>query len=261
MTTTEWAGGDPTVAVAELRWILEQAISGSARTMQTAIGPSELGTPCDWCLGHKLAGIPELRDLAWLPTIGTAVHGWAEQVVNAFNVQLIEAGGDGRFLTEGRVHVGDVDGTQVWGTSDVFDVVTGTVIDYKITGTTTLRTARSKGPSLTYQRQAHLYGRGWAALGFTVSNVAIWYLPRNDVSLDRAVLWTTAYDEQVALDTLARADALARAIRLAGPDVVLPQLARAPDCFSCPRYPAEDGSAPLPPGRSTPKSLTALLAG
>jgi hypothetical protein len=88
--------------------------------------------------------------------------------------------------------------------------------------------------------------------------VAIWYLPRNATSVDHGVQWSEPYDEQIALDTLARADAFARAIRLAGPDAVLASLPVTQGCHSCARYPLPDGTIPPAPGHA-PSSLNDLI--
>lgn len=260
---TQWAGGDPSVAVAELQWVLERAITGAARSVQTAIGPSELGIDCVRCLAYKLAGRPQARDAAWLPTIGTAVHAWAQNAVDAHNHAMFRRHGcDARFLTEQRVVVGAYDGTQVAGTCDLFDVVTGTVVDYKVVGDTTLRKVRSTGPSAQYVTQAHLYGRGWERLGFTVSHVGIWYLPRNGTSLGGGKLWTAPYDEAVAVAALERADALSKAIAAVGIDTLAPGLPVAQGCWDCPRYdptmpaPTRGTRTPLPP---TPDLTGAVL--
>jgi cytochrome c5 len=249
---------DHRVVWSEYQAVIEHAITQDPRTLQTRIGPSGLGTECDWCLGHMLAGIPERRDVAWLPTIGKAVHVWLEEAFTAFNAAL--PAGHVRYLLETRVAVGEVDGVQITGNADVYDLATRTLTDWKITGVTTMRKARRYGASQVYRRQQHLYARGLTARGLTVDRVQVAYLPRNEPNLGSAYVWGEAYDEQVALDTLARADALARAIRLAGPDVVLPQLARAPNCFSCPRYPAADGTAPEAPGRPPTDGLAGLIA-
>jgi hypothetical protein len=60
---------------AEYRNIVERAIDNTPRSLQTRIGPSEIGNPCDACLINKLAGTPERREpgTSWLPFIGTRV--------------------------------------------------------------------------------------------------------------------------------------------------------------------------------------------
>lgn len=252
-------GGNPDVTWAEYRHVVEQAITDHPRSQQTRIGPSELGIDCLRCLGHKLAGVPEEREAAWLPTIGTAVHAWLAETFAQANAGMPQA----RFLVETTVSVGEVDGVDITGNADLYDLATGDVTDWKVVGATTLRDVKANGPSAQYRTQAHLYGRGFTRRGLPVENVRVAYLPRNSVTgLADAVIWSEPYDEQVALDALQRADALARAIRLAGADAVLPGLAASPGCYSCSRYPLPDGTFPPRPGHEhQPRTLTGLLAG
>lgn len=215
----------------DVRKIVENAILNQPRTLQQTIGPSEIGTDCDRCLGHKLAGTPKRQEVAWLPYVGTAMHSQLERV--------LEAAGN-RWSTEVRLLVGQIDGHDILGSCDLFDAETGTTVDYKLVGKTTLTSARI-GPSQQYRIQAHLYGRGWANDEYDVNTVAIWYLPRNAVSLEQSIWWQEPYDEQIALDALARADALAQAIRILGSEQVLPGLERKDGCYDCGRYPAFPG--------------------
>lgn len=196
----------------DLRPIIERAINSHPRTLQTALGPSEVGNACDRCLVHLLAG-QRGREIAtpWLPTVGTAVHAWLEAVFSP----------DPRFITEGRVCVGELGGEPLCGSSDLFDTHTGTVVDWKITGKSTRVAAQRHGPSLTYQRQAHLYGAGWAALGHDVKTVAIAFLPRDHVSLSASYVWQAPFSPQIAQDTLDRANRFLAWLDAFGLDAVL----------------------------------------
>ena len=232
---------DPEQTIPDLQAVLEHAIVNHERSLQKIIGPSSLGSACDRCLIQELAGLKPKEEVApWLPTIGTAVHEWAEAAI----IRHLAATGSDRYIPEGRVLVGTVGGQEIWGNSDLFDVHTGTVVDLKVTGTTTLRKTRKDGPSLTYQRQAHLYGKGWADKGFDVRSVAVWMLPRNGFTIGSGHLWQVDYDRAVAVATIARADQFAQWIASFGADAVL---AGAGPCagteFSCDDPKAEEKAA------------------
>jgi len=229
--------------VAQLRAIIEHDISNDPRTLQTALGPSEVGCACDRCLIHMLAGHQGQEvGVPWLPALGRAVHEANELAVTRHMLHQLDTGvsdfGE-EWITEGEVTVGDIDGEPITGHSDVFHKPTGTVVDYKVVGTTTLKKIRAdlSGVSLTYQRQGHMYGRGWARAGYTVRAVAIWFIPRNGFTLSQGRVWSAAYDEQVAVDALARATGFKQWINAFGADTVL---ASAPphtgDEFSCDKY-------------------------
>jgi len=287
----------------QLLQVITGAITAHPRSQQKRIGPSEMGTPCARKLGYKLAGHAEAeREPAWRPTIGTAVHAWlAEQFVGA-NMDawpaadavqanalvdglgpmtlLDPANPDGpgrpftpptlRYAVECTVNVGEVDGTPITGSCDLYDRVTATVVDWKVVGTSTLRKVKAHGPGPTYRAQAHLYGRGWRRRGVPCERVAVMFLP-NSGELTDAVWWSEPWDEQVALDALARADAIAAGIRVLGAGAMLANLPAVDDyCRSCPfRVPGSTdlsvgcpGAAPPPaPVSAVPSASQFLLGG
>lgn len=205
---------------AELLELIRTRIVHHPRSLQVAIGPSEIGHSCARRIGYKLAGKPERADQPpnWKATVGTAIHTWMEEMLDTDNLSYAQRtdSGQERWFIETRVNVGDINGTDIEGSCDVFDRVTGTVIDWKTNGQNILAKYRSKGPSEEYRAQAHLYGRGWQRKGITVRNVMIIFLPR-DGDLDQAVVWTEPYDEAIAVAALQRATGIALTLQQLGP--------------------------------------------
>lgn len=241
---------DPGAAAAELVAMIEARAARHPRSLQTAIGPSEIGSPCDRKLGHKLAGTPAKTDTAWWQVVGTAIHAHLEQwfadtdpADYAAHIQTWARGlnhtwpdllgGHPRFYTEPELYVGTVGGQPITGHSDLYDRLTAISWDWKLQGPTSLRTTRQQGPSATYRTQAHLYGLGWENAGMPIRHVGIMCLPRNGVLGDH-VAWTEPYDRQHALDALTRLNSISYALDLFGTDA-LAVLPRADDyCESCP---------------------------
>lgn len=224
-------GGDPSLVGAELRHHIEAAMAAHPRSQQVEIGPSEIGEPCTRKLGYKLAGVPERNPGGgdgWLPQIGTAVHTWLEGVLGGVNdTHPFE-----RYFLEETVTVGTVDGQQIKGHCDVYDRVTATVIDWKCVGDTQLKKYRAFGPGDTYRKQAHLYGKGWEDAGLPIDTVAVYFLPRNH-QLSGGYFWHEPYDRQIAVDALARLEAVAQALK--GGPAVLPLLPTTESfCNYCP---------------------------
>jgi hypothetical protein len=233
---TLYRGLDPAVAVPDLLKLIEDAIRNDPRTLQTRIGPSELGCACDRCLILMLAGRGPDEDAPWMPTIGHAVHDWIEGVI----VRHLMTSGSDRYIPEGKVAVGEIAGELITGHSDVFDTWTGTVVDWKVIGTTTLRKVNKEGLSLTYRRQAHLYGKGWEDAGYKVTSVAVAGLPRNGFHVGAGFLHQEDYDRSIAEHALARANMFAAAIRFDGLDKVLESAPpHTGSEFSCPDEKAE----------------------
>ena len=242
-----------------LRAVIEDGIANHPRTLQTALGPSDLATACDRCLVHLLAGHkPTEHVVPWLPTVGTAIHAWLDE---RFRFLAWSTPDGDRWHIEERVHVGQVAGTDIYGSCDLFDEATGTVTDWKLVGKTTLDKVRRSGASLTYQGQGHTYGRGWELLGHTVNRVQIIFLPRNAVSLQYAQVWTAPYSRAAADLVLQRANALHAGITTLGVDAVLAMTPpHTGEEFSCGKFPGDTPTSPVtaPAAAATPLTGIAL---
>lgn len=220
---------------AYLRTVIEDAITNHPRSLQAAVGPSELGMDCTRCLTHRLIGTEQRAEAAWLPTIGTAVHSWLDQ---AMRFHAMSSDDGDRWHIEERVTVGHINGTPVTGSTDLFDAHTGTVIDWKIVGTSTLRNVKASGATSQYRTQASLYGLGWQAAGYDVRAVLIYFLPRNSVTLADAIAWAAPFDPAPGQAALTRATTILQLVAAAGTDVALAAAGpHTDDGFTCRRYP------------------------
>lgn len=208
----EMRGGDPALLFAELKHVIANAIDNHPRSQQRRIGPSEIGEACARRIAYKLADIPESRTFpaAWRPTVGTAVHAWLEEAFATWNEQQHPLLGASRFLIETRVNAGTCAGFDLEGSCDLYDRVTATAIDWKIMGPTShkklatdLRAGR--GPRPTYRTQLHTYGRGWTRRGLPVDTVMLVALPAAG-ELNEALVWHAPYDENIAVQAMARLD-------------------------------------------------------
>lgn len=220
----------------EMHAIVEASMAYHPRSLQKRIGPSQLGTECTRCLAHWLAGDEERTELAWLPWIGTAAHERLELLMTENNNVRLTLGMEWRWITEATVTVGTVGGVEITGSTDLFDPATGTVLDYKCTGTTTLRKAKAHGPSQQYRTQAALYSLGWMAQGYDVKKNVIWFLPRNAISLRDGYWWESIPDLSAAREALDRANALHDAIQQLGAQPVVDAQPEHTDDFSCKRW-------------------------
>ena len=121
-----------TALLSDLTDVIKWTDNNSARSVQTTIGPSELGSLCDRKIAYRLAGVPEAN---WwsdpLPAIvGTAVHAWLEKAVNSFQqVHHMD-----RWLTEITVQPDPM----VKGHVDLYDKETASIIDWKTVSPTKL---------------------------------------------------------------------------------------------------------------------------
>jgi hypothetical protein len=205
---------DPDILASDLFATIGDALINQPRSLQRRIGPSEIGIPCDRRIGYILSDTPKVRDetVAWKPAIGTAMHElFADMFIKA-NMRLVESGNPWRYHVEERVTVGAINGVDITGSCDLFDAWSGAVWDWKTTSKNQLREKyRPHGPGEQYRTQFQLYGLGWKNRGFTVRTVGGIFFTRDGEFTDRHV-WSEPFDEQVALDALARANDIAAAL-------------------------------------------------
>lgn len=196
--------GPPPSTLAVMRDVLGDLDASRPRSMQTRVGPSELGTPCQRQLAYKIAGAPRrLPDNRppWAPMQGTAVHGLMEEALQYHNRQL----GYQRWVIEERLHMDD----EISGSGDAFDLDTGTVVDWKHVGTTALREVKRKTipnhllVKQEYRIQGHVYGYGHERAGRDVRWIRLVFLARSHDFNDSAE-WTEAYNPNIAINALDR---------------------------------------------------------
>lgn len=236
MSTFTQPGGVGQVIAEQIKRVIKDTANNAPRSLQTRIGPSEVGEPCVRQLAYKVMAWPEVpadRD-PWASVIGTAVHAWMAEVVFG------PRDPDGqRYRIESRVTVreGYTEASTLAGSSDLYDRATGRNYDWKIVGTSSLTKYRRQGhPGPKYRVQAHLYGLGMANAGENVKEVCVVFLPRSH-SLDDTWVWTEAYDPQIAHDALARLDAIREQVLAADPEANPAAWALFPtadSCFFCP---------------------------
>ena len=230
----------------EMREVVRWYESSRPRSLQTTIGPSDSGTPCARRLAYKMLGVEKLNTSTdpWAAIIGTATHAWLDEAFAAANDRLPVK----RWETSTKI---EIPGYMV-GTIDLFDHATGTVIDHKVIGATSMAKVKKGKTSEQYRVQGHLYGLGLIVAGFDVRNIAIGYWSRTGMLRD-AQFWTEPYDEAVAEAALQRIDAL-RLITASGVDALATIPTADGFCLYCPYYsPANTVIAQACPGHVDPK--------
>ena len=233
-----------------------RAAASAPRSLQTAPGPSELGTPCTRRLVYKTLDWdpkPNSGTDPWAAVIGTSVHAWMAQTFTAENERL----GRDRYLIEHRVHLP----YGISGSTDLYDRDTATNADWKVTGLPRLREYRLNGPGKQYRAQAHLYALGLQLAGEKPEHVAIVFLPRGG-RLDGLHTWTEPYQPQIAAAALNRYQAARDFCVCLDPEQHPANWALLPTadayCAYCPWF--LPGSADLSrgcPGHSAPGNTTA----
>ena len=218
----------------------------TARDLQTTIGPSSLGTSCDFCLAQELSS-PAESDLFhkpyWLGAWeGTAIHAYLESLAETHDWQ-----GE-RYHTEKRVVVGQV-GTYgvVSGSTDLYLPDRATVVDWKTSTRAKvklLRTAfaekytpydpepllQARFTAKKYIGQFMLYGKGWEDAGNKVDTVAAVFINRDGTGDSDIWVHEMPYNRAYAEKVLDRANRIW--VALEGGKPVSSFLSRIA-CYSC----------------------------
>lgn len=179
----------------ELTEIIHYANDHSPRSLQTEIGPSELGTQCDRRLAYRLANNPEVnrRRDPWPAIVGTAIHHWMEAGVNLYQSDL----GLDTYKTEQELTVDPL----VIGHTDLYRE--GVVVDYKSASPDMMKKYVKYGPPAGYRVQINLYAKGHMNAGREVRYVSLIFLPRAGW-LSGMHVWTDIYRPELAQRALDR---------------------------------------------------------
>jgi hypothetical protein len=222
----------------EMRAVVLRKEKSHERRMQGGIGPSELGHSCDRYLAYRALRIKprENNRSSWLATLGTAAHGWLEKAFEAENTRLERE----RYVTEVRVRITG----SIWGTVDLYDKDTETIIDHKVLGNSSYHEIKMGRIPVKYRTQLHVYGLGVEKEGAPVKQVALAAYPRTDdldgtFSNKPLIVWSEPYSESLARDALKRfGSIISLSESLESKDGRIPldlvEISDAVDCTFCP---------------------------
>jgi hypothetical protein len=181
----------------DLAKIITDAGIYAPRSQQVYLGPSEVGEKCTRKLAYKLLAWDKVNDSSngnWASQVGTAIHSHLEKIFAKM---------PDRYEVEEKVKIR----ANLSGTIDLFDKQLGIVLDWKTTSPSNLQVRKREGATDQNIIQTMLYAYGKAQQGVTVNFVGLIYLPTGGSITDMYVE-LHPYDEQVALDALARLDSI-----------------------------------------------------
>ncbi|MFD6531549.1 hypothetical protein [Streptomyces sp. NPDC060184] len=190
----------------QLGQFIIDADKNAGRSQQKAIGPSEVGEPCERQLSYKILDWPETntnRDPI-AAIIGTGFHLWMAEKFEARQAPTPD--GTPRYRIEERVTVRDspYDAARLAGSSDLFDRLRHDNLDWKLVGISSHDKYRTQGPGEKYRVQAHLYGMGQENAGEEVHRVVVVFIARHHEL--RVHVWSEPYDRTIAETALTRLD-------------------------------------------------------
>ncbi|MFT2014638.1 hypothetical protein ACMA1D_02135 [Streptomyces sp. 796.1] len=243
--------------------------AASARSQQVAIGPSDVGEPCERQLSYRMLAWPQTNDRhdPIAAIIGTGFHMWMAEKFAARQVDI--GGGVLRYAIEERVTVreGYTEESTLCGSADLYDRLAKLNYDWKLVGLSSLDKYRRQGPGEKYRVQAHLYGLGQENAGQAPDRVVVVFIARHHEL--KVHVWSEPYDRSVAEAALARLDRIRQRVLDLDPEAhperwhQIP-MAERPNCRFCPwlRPGSTDLSQGCPGANNEAKStqLEALIA-
>lgn len=207
----------------------------TARDKQSKIGASEIGNPCDYCVASRLAGKPKVSSEYWLGArIGTGIHAELEREIakhteepqgTIFNALKGAA-------SEYKMSIYDMEGYGlIKSTADLLVTNHLHLIDFKTSKKRQVDKYKLDGVPLQYVVQQQLYGYGFNQLiPGLVKRISLMFINRDGSTDSDFWVHSFDYDEQVALDALARLEVLWTYVR---EDNNIEALNSHPECFYC----------------------------
>ncbi len=194
--------------------ILDLLKNPGERDMQTLVGASQIGNPCDFCLGRALKGTePKLFSKYWLGAkLGTALHRELEHE----EIKHIETAERAEFKVlegariEQSIVLGTIEGYgEIRSKPDLVIVGEAHLVDHK--SSTRKKVALYKKENrvpIQYIYQQHLYAWGLSKMGINIERISLVFVNRDGTGDDDIWVYSFNYDESMALQAWNRLIAL-----------------------------------------------------
>lgn len=214
--------------------ILDLLKNPGERDKQTLIGPSEIGNPCDYCIGNRLIKTPKKGSRYWLGAkLGTAMHRELEHeeekhIVTPENYRFEALEGA---LIEQPFDLGTIEG---YGTirlkPDLVIVKYEHLIDHKSSTKKKVALYKLDGVPEQYKYQQHLYAWGLNKNGIKIERISLSFVNRDGTGDDDVWIYSFDFDEALAQKAWDRLESIWFWLQ-EGNDVE--KLPSHPDCWYC----------------------------
>lgn len=229
----------PTEASEKVRRLtLDLLKTRSKRDKQVKIGASQIGNPCDYCVGMQLLGIPQPPNRWWMGArIGTSVHTAleSEETKHIFNPESYHFEALEGALIERKIQIGVLEGYGAINSSpDLVLTKYNLLVDHKTTTKDKLKKYKLDGVPKVYVYQTQLYAWGLNKSGVKIDTITINFVCRDGLTDDDVYCISFPYDSSYALAAWGRLETIWNYL-LQGEDSreALESLSSHEDCFSC----------------------------
>lgn len=175
----------------------------SERDKQSLIGASEIGNPCDYCVGRRLLQLPKPKQRYWMGArIGTAIHEMFENEEHkhvkepqSYHFEALEGA-----LIEQKIVLGTIDG---YGTlkskPDLALVKYNHLVDHKTSTKEKIKKYKLFGVPTQYIYQQQLYAWGLNKSGVKIERISLSFVPRDGSQDEDLWVYSFDYDESLAV--------------------------------------------------------------
>ena len=179
--------------------IMDTITNPGQRSAQASIGPSEIASPCDYCVGRALCR--KYPEYWWEATPYRGDHSHKAWIGTAIHEKLDRDHPHGEH--EERLFIHHLEGYgDIYGHSDLYQEDTS--VDYKTRDLNVIDEIRLDGPKSSEVYQIFMYAYGQELAGRDVKDVMVVYIPRDTNDPDEVEFVVAPYDRRVALKALAR---------------------------------------------------------
>ena len=221
----------------ELKYLVTDLLTvTSERDKQRLVGASQIGNPCDFCLGGAMLAHGQRRNAYWMGArIGTAIHAALEEEAEKHTDRPRE----GRFnalkgaLIETKITLGTIPG---YGTikskPDLLLTEHDHLVDYKTT--TKAKLAKMKATNsvpIQYVYQQQLYAWGLNNSGYKVKTCSLVFICRDGTNENDIWVHSFDYDESKAISAWTRLEAIWKYLTDNNQDTS--GLTSHPECWYC----------------------------
>lgn len=210
----------------------------SERDKQSKIGASEIGNPCDYCVGFRLLGHKQKDNQYWLAAkLGTGMHAVLEMAGEEADPDDYRFGAMRGAWIETSIVIGELPGYGILKSKpDLVLQAVDHLIDWKSSTKAKVAKYKLDGVPMQYVYQQMLYAWGLRQAGVIISKLSLVFVNRDGGTDSDVWIYSFDYDEGIALKAWSRLELIWSYLNSGDdPEAMLDTLESHTGCYYCTR--------------------------
>lgn len=219
--------------------IREVVTTPTKRDVQLRVGPSDLGDPCNYCLGSKMAGVKPKRSFSMYPWLGSAIHKLIEWATEWKRFKLIDGVNNMAWAVFG--HPAAVSELYIekaifipgygWCPAHIDYVFPneGCIVDWKSSSRKKVKSYKVHGVPIENVGQTLLYLDAAKKYGYNVESAVLVFIPRDAADVSEMWAYEVFHDESEVKSIIDRAAAIWKWVEAGRWE----ELDKDPHCMNC----------------------------